>query len=341
MQIRRAFRLLAATLVLAAWCFGPAASAQDKIRIGQATPALSFLPIMASRAFDSFKAEGMELEWAAISGGDPRVLAALDSGDIDLAAVGGETALQAMVKGQPYVFVYSLMSQMTLDLVVSNDFLQKHGITPSDPLPKRLTALKGATIGVSAIGGTQDRAARWLAGKGGLDPKQDINAALIGSPPAIQAALDNKRIDGFVLSPPEGQITEDAKTGRILVRLGSEFPELGQFYSLVLVAKTPLDEAKKKLITRTIHVLQTASAKVLADPNGSADLIQKKLYPKIKPEIIKAALEDLTGGIKQGGRFAPESMAPFLKLTSGFGIELGGNPGNGFWTNEFVDAARH
>jgi ABC-type nitrate/sulfonate/bicarbonate transport system substrate-binding protein len=334
--------LVVALAAIAAVLTAAGASAEDKIRIGQATPTLSFLPVMAARALDTFKAEGLALEWASINGGDPRALAALDAGDIDLAAVGSESALQAIAKGQPYVFVYSLMSKMSLDLTVSNAFLEKHAVSPSDPLAKRLAALKGATIGVSAIGGTQDRAARWLAGKAGLDPKRDINAALIGAPPAIQAALDNKRIDGFVLSPPEGLIAEDNGTGKVLIRLGNEFPELRQFYYLVLVAKTPIDEAKKKLITRTVRVLQATSAGLLADPDGSADRIQKALYGKIKPAIIRAALKDLSGGIVDGGRFAADGMAQFLKLTSGFGVELDRPLGQGdpFWTNEFVDAAR-
>jgi len=53
------------------------AQARSKVRVGQATPAISFLPIMAARALGSFAAQGLDLEWASIPGGDPTVLAVL------------------------------------------------------------------------------------------------------------------------------------------------------------------------------------------------------------------------------------------------------------------------
>ncbi|MFH5796923.1 hypothetical protein ACHM2U_16140, partial [Clostridium perfringens] len=85
----------------ATWATGATAQSPFKIRIGQATPAVSFLPVMAGRALGSFRQQNVELDWAAIPGGDPTTLAALDAGDIDLAAVGSETALRAIGKGQP------------------------------------------------------------------------------------------------------------------------------------------------------------------------------------------------------------------------------------------------
>ena len=117
-------------------------------------------------------------------GGDPTALAALDAGDIDLAAVGSDTALAAIAKGQPFLMVYDLMSKVSLELVVSPALMARTGVTPDDALPKRLAAMKGAVIGVSAVGGAQDRMARWLARQGGLGP-DDIQVALVGGPPAI------------------------------------------------------------------------------------------------------------------------------------------------------------
>ena len=193
---------LAATLSL----LPTLASAQQTVRIAQGFASLSFLPIWAARALNTFSAEGLTATAIVSPGGDPAALAALDAGDVDLAAVGTESALRAVAKGQPFEIVYSLMSKVTLEVVVAPSFLEKAGVKPGDPLQKRIAALKGATIGVGAIGGTQETAARWLAAKGGLDPKADIKIAQVGSPLALQAALENKRIDAFVLSPPEGYL---------------------------------------------------------------------------------------------------------------------------------------
>jgi len=210
--------LAKAALVGAALALLPTlAAAQQTVRIGLGAPTLSFLPIWAARALDTFKPQGLTATAVALPGGDPSALAALDAGDIDLAAVGPDAMLRAAAKGQPFEIVYSLMSKVTLQLVVSPAFLERAGIKPTDPLPKRLAALKGALVGATALAGAQEIAARWLAAKGGLDPKNDIKVAQVGNPTAIQAALEANRIDAFVLSPPEGFLAEKAGTGVVLV----------------------------------------------------------------------------------------------------------------------------
>ena len=62
------------------------ARAAGIVRIGQATASLSFLPLWSARAMSTFAAENLNLDWAAIPGGDPAALAALDSDDLDLTA---------------------------------------------------------------------------------------------------------------------------------------------------------------------------------------------------------------------------------------------------------------
>lgn len=309
-----------------------------KLRIGQATPAVSFLPVMAARALGSFAAAGVDLDWAAISGGDPACLAALDSGDIDLAAVGSETLLNAVAKGQPFQMVASLMSKVSLELVVSNSVVERTGVSRADDaLPKRLAALRGLTVGVSAIGGTQDRAARWLARQAGLDPRTGIQVAMAGPPPSIQGALEAGRIDAYVLSPPEGLISEDARTGQVLVRMGDEFPQLKGVPSLVLAVKTPVDEARKALVVAACRALQAACVQLLADPPAAAAKIQAALYPRIKPQVMQAAIIGLQTGIQARGRFDPAGIDALLAYAAD--AVTGLDPKAPFWTNEYWDEA--
>src|ERR1700747_2244881 len=90
------------------------ALAQQAVRIGLGAPTLSSLPIWSARALDTFKAQGLSATVVALPGGDPSALAALDAGDIELAAVGPDATLRAVAKGQPFEIVYSLMSKVTL-----------------------------------------------------------------------------------------------------------------------------------------------------------------------------------------------------------------------------------
>jgi len=321
------------------------AKAQQAVRIGLGAPTLSFLPIWSARALDTFKPQGLTAKVVSLPGGDPSALAALDAGDIDLAAVGPDAMLRAAAKGQPFEIVYSLMSKVTLQLVVSHALLERTGVKPSDPLAKRLAAMKGALVGATALAGAQEIAARWLAAKGGLDPKNDIKVAQVGNPTAIQAALEAKRIDAFVLSPPEGYLTEKAGTGAVLVSLGDDFPLLASQPYLVLVAKKPISPATADLITRTAKALQQGSDAAIHKPDETANAIQKQFFAKADPQAIAVALKAMSSGVAEGGKIDVQGMQNALT----FAKEVGTNFGKEFdaktseddlWTNRFIDAAK-
>ena len=319
------------------------ASAQQAVRIAQGFASLSFLPVWAARAMNTFLVEGL-IASVVSPGGDPAALAALDAGDVDLAAVGTESALRAAAKGQPFEIVYSLMSKVTLEVVVAPSFLEKSGVKPGDPLQKRIAALKGTTIGVAAIGGTQETAARWLAAKGGLDPKADIKIAQVGSPPALQAALENKRIDAFVLSPPEGFLATKSGAGTILISLGDEFPLLANQPYLVLVAKKPIDDKVSELIVKTVRAMQAAGAALVKDPESSAMAIQKQFFAKADPDAIAAAVKALSSGVISGGKLDVESFQNQLVFSKEVGTDFGKEfnaaaSQNDLWTNSFVERA--
>jgi ABC-type nitrate/sulfonate/bicarbonate transport system substrate-binding protein len=341
----RVTQIIAAAVLAAALSLTPSlGSAQQTVRVGQGVPTLSFLPVWASRALNTFAPQGLTISAALMPGGDASALAALDAGDVDLAAVGSETAQRAAAKGQPFEIFYSLMSKVTLQLVASTSFLESKGVKPGDPLDKRLAALKGAVIGVSGIGGAQEAAARWVAAKGGLDPRADIKVAQVGNPAALQAALENKRIDAFVLSPPEGYLAEKAKTGAVLVSLGDDFPLLAKQPFLVLVAKKPIDDKASDLILRTTKAMQAASAAVVAKPEETALAIQKQFFVRADPDAIIAAIKGMTNGVTDGGRLDAQSIENLLTFSREVGVNFGKDfdaksSENDFWTNQFVERA--
>jgi len=314
------------------------------VKMGQAVPSLGFLNVDAARALGTFKDEDLKLEWSLVSGGDPAILAALDSGDIDFAAVGSEAPVTAISKDGPFELVYALMSQMSLDLTVSDSFLKKAGVSPDDPVEKRLASLKGATIGVTVIGGAQDRTVRWLAQRAGLDPKKDVEVVQVGPPPALQAALETDRIDGFALTAPNGPLVERQGSGKVLIRLGEEIPELRSHYHTVLVVRKDFAEENGELVTRVARALATAAERTVDDPEEVAKRVHDQLYQKVPPQVMSESVGGLKDGLKNQGRMTAENMAFLLKFTSQAGYELGegldAKEGMGeWWTNEFVEGA--
>ena len=334
-------RSLLAIPLMAAPLLSRSASAQTparKVHIGQASSGISFVPLDAARTLGTFPAAGLDLYQVALPGGDPACLAALDSGDIDLAAISAEALLAAIANGQPFQIVATLLNKISLELIVSNKRIEQSGIAPADdPLDKRLSLLKNAVVGVSALGGTRDHATRWLARQAGLNPETDLHITVIGPAPALQAALEAGTIDAFILPPPEGLLAEDARTGQVLVRLGDEFPLLKNLPALVLAVKTPVSDETRTLTIATCKALIAAITQLLADPPAVAAQIASKLYPHLKPEVIAAAIQNLKTGLTTRGRIDPVAIKNLLEYTTaapGLNTTEGG-----IWTNQFWDAA--
>ncbi|MEH2488444.1 ABC transporter substrate-binding protein [Bradyrhizobium sp. AZCC 2230] len=328
-----------ATFALAASARWPAnAAARDTVRMGQATTTLGFLPVWAARAYDTFAAEQVELNWAAINGGDPACLAALDSGDIDIAATGSDSVLEAVAKGQPYQIIYSLMSKISLNLTVSEAMIKRTGISRSMPIKERIACLKGATIGVAVVGGAQDRTVRWLATRGGLDGRKDVQVVQIGSAAALGAALENGRIDAFMLSPPEGPLAEAAGYGRTVIEPDTDIAGWKGMPSLVLVGRSDANETAQKKIVATLRAMNSANHAVLSDLEGSADKIGGKFFPKLPQPVMRVSIKTLADGIRDDGLLNDERA----KLLSQFVEDSGRTPPapGSFWTNKYVELAK-
>jgi ABC-type nitrate/sulfonate/bicarbonate transport system substrate-binding protein len=197
--------------------------------------------------------------------------------------------------------------------------------------------LSTAVVGVSGVGGAQDRAVRWLAAKGGLDPKV-VKVALVGPPPAIGAALENGRIDAFMLSPPESVLAEANGYGTILVRPATEIAGIKGLPSLVLAAAaTPTPEARARII-KALRALDSASRAVIADPDSTADIIQAKFFSKVPNPIIRTSVRQYIDGLGNDGQLDAKAAALLRQFT----IESGGTAptDDSFWTNDYAAAAR-
>ncbi len=323
---------------------GDGTEGEATVRVGQVVPSLGFVSLDVARADGMFAKRGIDLEWSLLSGGDPATLAALDGGNIDIAAIGSQTPVTAISKGEEYQIIYSLMSQMSIDLTMSNAHLKEVGISADDPVEEKLQALKGATIGVSALGGAQDRIARWLADRAGLDPEADLEIVLVGPPPALRAGLENGNIDGFVLTAPTGQLVEEAGAGTVLVELGSEIDELSSYDHLILVIRKDYGEQNREVVVRTLQALIEADRRVAEDAGGTAELLHANDYEEVPLPLLTASVKSLQGGVGHSGRLNVENIAFLLEFTAATGYEfdrdLDAAEGEGdWWTNEFIDLA--
>lgn len=344
MRVPKVLGAVAIAAVFATSCAPvPSDGATRQATIAQVQPTLGYVTLDVARAFNTFSAEKIRSSYIQVGGGDTAALAALESGNVNFAAVGSEAPLVALAKnGGDYQIVYSVMSQMSLEFTVSRKFLAKAGVSATDPLDKRLKALKGARIGVSALGGAQDKAVRWLAKRAGLDAAKDVQILNGGPPSALQAGMQNDRFDAFALTAPNGEMTEREGYGKVLIRPGTEIPELKGFSHLVLVTRKEFAEKNPQLVKAVASAFSRANDLILDKPGTVTTKLRKSTYKQIPADVLRASLKTLSPGLQPHGRLTEQGIATVIKFAADtghpiVGTKLDAHDGQGeWWTNDFT-----
>lgn len=122
-------------------------------------------------------------------------VAALLSGQVQIAQLGGSDVLGAAASGGDIVIVANLVP------VLPYVFMAPASIDS-------IAQLKGKKVGVSKFGGSADIATRLGLQKNGLDPNSDVTIVATGSASNRVAALRANAIQGAVSQPPESTALE-------------------------------------------------------------------------------------------------------------------------------------
>jgi ABC-type nitrate/sulfonate/bicarbonate transport system substrate-binding protein len=210
--------LIAAGICLAAH----SAVAQEKRNIRVVTVSLGWnaaLPFRVALARGFFKQQGLQVEPILIRGG-PAAIAALVSGDVDYAGIGGvQAAFRSRARGLD-VSLIGCTSSTTSYLLLGNNKVR----TVED--------LKGKIIGVTGAGTYSEFALRAFLKKNNINPDKDVMLRAIGDTPLRAAAIEK----GIIAAAPFG-----SEEGVRLLKAG---------YSLISNFSESLGIPQNVLITR-------------------------------------------------------------------------------------------
>jgi ABC-type nitrate/sulfonate/bicarbonate transport system substrate-binding protein len=144
--------------------------------------------IALTRGF--FKAQGIQIEPILIRGG-PAAIAALASGQVDFASIGGAQAvIRSRARGLD-LYIIGSISNTTNYALLGN----KHTRTIED--------LKGKTIGVTGAGAFSEFAIKTFLKKQNLEPNKDVLLRAIGESSVRAAALEKGLIAAAPFSPED------------------------------------------------------------------------------------------------------------------------------------------
>ena len=140
-------------LACAAWAYAPAtAISQEKKNLRVVFTGLAWnseLPFRVALARGFFRAQGLDIQPIFVRGG-PAALAALSSGEVDFAEIGGAQAIiRSRARGLDAVIIGAISNAANYQIVGSKS-------------TRTLEEMKGKTVGVTGAGAFSDFAMRYI-----------------------------------------------------------------------------------------------------------------------------------------------------------------------------------
>lgn len=157
--------------------------------------------------------------------------AALQSRSVNFVTPSSTALLNARAKGVPLEAVASTDYGVSLQLLVSNNWIKSHGLSSNQPLNTVMKKMTGAKVGVLST--TDLDYDHYLEQQAGIDPNQ-LTYIKIGSQSAALAGLEHGEIDAFLLSPPSGYFAQSQGGATVITTL-HQVPELANMAYDVLV----------------------------------------------------------------------------------------------------------
>jgi NitT/TauT family transport system substrate-binding protein len=292
--IKRA--LGAATGCWLVFVFAPALPAQEKstaenVRIAIATNSLAFLVPFVARDRGLYARHGSDVELIQMR---PNIaMAALLGGDIHYAELIG-SVIRSAARGLPMRAISTGIKAPFFTVIGQNKY-------------KNIKELKGATIGLTSIGGTNHVSTRMTLRHYGIDPDKEVKFLAIGDEKLVYDAFKFGRIDAVALAPP------------FSLQLKREgYPPLANTADHVVIPfsglGTTLERIKgnrpqvKRLLKAEIEALRF----IQANAAGTTEVIRKRF--NMDEKLARESYDAVVNAFSRDGRVPLEGVEILLQI---------------------------
>lgn len=288
-MIKRVLNLMSLALL---WALipPPAAQAQEKVRITYANNSLSFLISFIAKDRGFYAKNGLAAELVQVR---PNVaIAALVSGDADFAEVFG-SAVRSAARGIPVRGVSASIRAPFFSLVVHPDI-------------KGVKELKGRTVGITSLGGSNQISTRLLLQHYGIDADREVKMLAIGEERFMAEALRIRHVDAVMVAPPFSVI---------LKREG--FPILAHAAQVVAIPFVGLSATLEKIRQNRPQVKKALKAEVEAlrylrdNAVGTVELIRKRFA--MDESMARESYAVIVDAFSKDGRISAEEIEAMLE----------------------------
>jgi NitT/TauT family transport system substrate-binding protein len=275
------------------------ASAQAPAQAASGAPALrtkvaftafspSYAPWWIAQDAGYFREQGLEVELLQIAGG-PTLLAAMRSGELDLAAAGGGHLVLGYLQGLETLIFGSTSNAMEGSLLARPEIA-----TVQD--------LRGRTVGMTRPNSVSDLTARLGLQRVGLQPDVDVTLIGTGGNAESQAALEAGLIDAASVNAPFTFQLRKSGYREVLNVSEMRIPFL---LGAIGATKSLLNE-RPELADRALRALAQGTRRIQNDPDLGAQVLGK--YTRMDDQELLRATIDVQKGLYQADLY-PDPQA--------------------------------
>lgn len=284
------------------------AEAAQKIKVTMPAVSIAMSPVYLAKGRGYFAEEGLDVEVVATPGGGPDIMA-LIAGEADFTFTPGDNALLAQQQGRKIKMVMSGLNRPIINWAIHKDVARAKGIAESTPLPEKLKALKGLTVGVTQLSALTAHLATFVVRKAGYVPHQDVKLVAVGSGPTWLAALENRRVDlGLAATPILDTAIHRGYALMFLDNAKGEDPSLPEFLMENLLARSETLEQNPELVRKLVRAMVKANAWAR---NGAPEQVAEALRPflgKTDPVVLLAGVRSALPTFSPDGRISERSV---------------------------------
>ena len=269
----------------------PAQEKPEKARVAVATSSMAFLVPFIAKDRGFYLKQGAEVELIQMR---PNIaVAALLSGDIDYIELIG-SAIRSAARGLPIRAISTSIKAPFFSVIAQNKF-------------KSVKDLKGATIGIASIGGTNHISTRLTLKEFGLDPEKDVKLIAIGDEKLIYDAFKIGRTEAVVLAPPYS------------IQLKREgFPILANTAQYVTIPFSGLGTTLDRIKSNRAQIKKLLKAEIEAlrylrdNPAGTVEVIRKRF--SMDDKTARESYDVVVDAFSRDGRIPLDGVDILLQI---------------------------
>lgn len=252
----------------------PAASAAQTESTSIALPALTviFLPVYVAKDRGIWKKLGLNVTLHQITG--LGATNAMLAGSVDFTVQSGESLIRGNIRGRHMLGIALMNDGIDFELVGSKKFVQS--INMSDPVEKRVAALKGRTISTDAPNTVVDGILRYFLARAGLNPKTDVTITYMRPPPAI-AALKAESIAAAMINFPWIYTAQRKAGGKVIASGLTDLPQLLPTAATTTTARAGYCKSHTSICEKLVHGYVLAHKFIHEHPNEAMQIALKRM----------------------------------------------------------------